>query len=77
MADINLAFTPLRSFNVEPCKDNKYGYVCAVCGECFNLHKTSYIQSKNPHSFVRGQYRELYTFEHYAFDDNLGYPYVN
>ena len=55
----------------------QYGYICRICGGCYNYHKTKFAQSKNPHQFIKGVYRELLPFETYAFDDTYGYSYVN
>jgi hypothetical protein len=53
------------------------GYICRICGGCYNYHKTKHVQSKNSHQFIKGIYRELLPFEQYAFDDATGYSYVN
>lgn len=54
-----------------------YDHICHVCGGCMNYHKTRAVQSKNPHKFVKGIYRELLPCEQYPFDEATGYSYVN
>lgn len=83
MANLDEAFkTRLITVGVStgigaPPPNAQYGYICRICGGCYNYHKTKCVQSQNPHQFVQGLYRQLETFETYPFDDTYGYPLVN
>ena len=78
MANLDEAFktTPIPQSQPERWSPT-YGHICRICGGCYNYHKTRHVQSKNPHEFVKGQYRQLLPFETYPFDEIGGYPYVN
>jgi hypothetical protein len=77
MANLDEAFNT-RLIPKAPSPPNAHmGYICRICGGCYNYHKTKHAQSQNPHQFIKGIYRELLTYEQYAFDDATGYSYVN
>ena len=77
MANLNEAFNVMTIPHSQSHKQPTFGYICRICGGCYNYHKTKHVQSKNPHQFVRGIYRELLPFEQFKFDDDTGFSYVN
>lgn len=57
----------------KPKVQRPMGYICKTCNGCLNYHNS--IQRKNPHAFVKGEYRILEFFETQRFYE--GMPLVN
>jgi hypothetical protein len=60
--DINNAFDRVKMSNTkydDIIRTNKsvYGYICQVCNGCMSYHL--YVQNKDPHDFIKGEYRAL------------------
>ena len=77
MANLDEAFNLTQVPKPTNHIDHVYGYICRVCGGCMNYHKTRAVQSKRPHKFVEGIYRELLPAEQYPSDEETGCSYVN
>jgi hypothetical protein len=77
MASLNEAFNLTVIPETPETTRPTYGYICRICGGCYNYHKTRAVQQRTPHEFVRGTYRELLPFEQYPFDEETGFSYVN
>lgn len=60
--DINNAFDRVKISNTKYDKimrndKSVYGYICQICDGCMGYHL--YVQNKDPHDFIKGEYRAL------------------
>ena len=64
--NVNNAFDRVKISNLKYDKiirgdKSIYGYVCQHCNGCMGYHIS--IQNKNPHDFIKGEYRALLQHE--------------